>query len=69
MTDLSDAIRLAIADGATGLTLWPTGSEWQANLRNRHGGWQVGIDADPIVAISKALGTPPAPQPTWDVLE
>lgn len=70
MTALPDALRAAIADGASALTLWPSGREWQAALRNRHGGWQIGIDADPVAAIEKALGATTAPdEPDWSVLE
>lgn len=52
---LDDAIRAAVRDGCTGITLWPAAHVWQAGIRGSGDGWRVGIDADPVVALRKAL--------------
>lgn len=58
MSPLEQAIKEAVSnDRLDGLTLWPSGGRWQANARFAgSSGWVVGIDADPVVALLKALG-------------
>lgn len=63
---LDDALRAVIRAGATGVTLWPAGTGWQANIRQPDGGWRVGIDADPIAALLKACRAPAPPPPIND---
>lgn len=60
---LDDAIREAIAKGCTGITLWHSADGCQANARGKDGNWRVGIDADPVAALFKALRQQPAPPP------
>lgn len=42
-----------------GLTLWPTGSRWQASTTEDRIGWRVEIDADPVEALRRALSEKP----------
>jgi hypothetical protein len=58
-----DALRRAIREGCTALTLWPVGSGWQANLRNPDGGWRCVTDRDPVAAVRAVLRAEPGPTP------
>lgn len=63
MTTLGDELRAVTASGCTGVTLWPADGKWQAGVRWGDG-WSIGVDADPVAALQKALRTePPAPPP------
>lgn len=66
---LDDAIRLATANGAKGVTIWRCYEGFQANVQNPEGGWSVGIDTDPVAALFKALRQDPAPPPHGDLFE
>lgn len=60
---LDEAIRGALGEGATGITLWRSDTGWQANVRGPDGGWSIGIDTDPVAALRKALRPDPQPEP------
>jgi hypothetical protein len=51
--------KLHQAGRLSGLTLFHTGSGWQAGAQvHRTEGWSVGLDRDPIVALRSALAYP-----------
>lgn len=61
MTDIDTLLSHAVQNGVRGLTLYPTqDGNWQAATTTDRVGWRVEIDADPITALCKALGTPAA---------
>ena len=67
MTALTDA-----QSWLKGLTLWPTkDGKWQASTTRDGIGWRVVIDADPELAMTKALGGEPPvseiPDDTGDI--
>lgn len=66
---LDEAIRFAFRHGATGLTIWPLGDDFQANVRTPAGGWHVSINSDPVAALFGALRQEPEPQPSGDLFE
>ena len=70
MSPLETAIREAVSnDRLDGLTLWPSGSRWQANARFAgSSGWTVVLHEDPVVALLGALGQP-APKPPSGVFD
>ncbi len=41
------------------LTVWKVARGYQANVSEDGKSWHVNIDADPIVALKRALGEPP----------
>lgn len=54
---LEALIQQAIAEGRfAGLTLWPSSKGFQANFKNKEGGWECHTDEDPIRALRAALG-------------
>lgn len=63
---LDDALRAALRAGCTGVTLWPAGTSWQANVRQAGGGWRVCTDQDPIAALRGACGAPAVSEITND---
>ena len=61
MSALETIIAEAVQNGLRGLTLYPTqDGGWQASVTHDRVGWRVEIDADPVVALAKALGAPAA---------
>lgn len=61
MTALDTLIQEAAARGLKGFTLYVTqDGEWQAATTPDRQSWTVTIDADPAVALRKALGAPAA---------
>lgn len=67
MTALETIIAEAVQNGLRGLTLYPTQDGcWQASVTHDRVGWRVEIDADPAVALTKALGTPAASEKPTD---
>lgn len=44
------------------LTLWPTSTGWQCNVRNQHDGWNCVEHRDPVAGLRAAL-TPGVPVP------
>jgi hypothetical protein len=62
-----DLIRQAVAQGARGITLWPTGSGgWQANVKFGDG-FRVAADRDALAALTTALGGNEAPAAEVDL--
>lgn len=63
MSEIETLLREARASKVTGVTLWPIGDQWQANVK-RGSGWIVTYHADPVPALIEALttgmGTAPA---------
>lgn len=67
MTALETLIAEAVNSGLRGLTLYVTqDGEWQASTTPDRQSWTVTIDADPAVALRKALGASPASVMTTD---
>lgn len=61
MSTLDALLSQAVNSGLRGLTLYPTqDGEWQAATTPDRQSWTVTIDADPAVALRKALGAPAA---------
>lgn len=56
--DLADRIDAIFADGAKGLTIWPSLEHgYQANIQNRDGSWRVMTGRTPSAALSRTLDT------------
>lgn len=61
MSTVDTLIQEAAARGLKGVTLYATqDGEWQAATTPDRQSWTVTIDADPAVALRKALGAPAA---------
>ena len=58
MKNLDELIAARVKAGdLTHLTLFPSGKDWQANVAGakKAGGYSVGIDNDPVMALRKAF--------------
>lgn len=69
---LDDQLRLAAKNGLDSFSLSRLAFEWQANARHEASkGWSVRMDADPVVALQKALSSAlvqPDPHPSrWEL--
>lgn len=61
MSTIDTLIQEAAHSGLLGITLYRTqDGEWQAATTPDRQSWTVTIDADPAVALRKALGAPAA---------